>query len=218
MKAPAASEQEQQSLIAVSPILEAFGNASTVNNSNASRFGQCTKVLYDFSMLSSTISLSGSYVETFLLEKSRVVFQRPGERNFHIPYFLYHGVAKEYHKELGIRNPKELHYTNQGGCSDVIDINDAGRYTELMESLKTLHIDENTTNNLWRITAGIFSLGNVGFCDKGDVDGFAAIDPDSIENLETIASLWGCRSRSFDETTHVIDESTLSDRLHWSSR
>ncbi|KAI4290866.1 hypothetical protein PAPHI01_0140 [Pancytospora philotis] len=59
----------------VETVLEAFGNAWTLNNDNSSRFGKLVR-------LDGTIS-----VDAFLLEKSRVTSSL-AERNFHIFYYL----------------------------------------------------------------------------------------------------------------------------------
>ena len=60
------------------PLLESFGNAKTTRNDNSSRFGKFTELQFDKSS-----RLIGSVSRTYLLEKSRVIFQNPGERNFH---------------------------------------------------------------------------------------------------------------------------------------
>ena len=88
MTAPSASMEQsvvEQQIIAASPILEAYGNAKTVLNNNSSRFGKFTKLLYDVPEKAKFGTILGSYLETYLLEKSRVVFQAHNERNYHIP-------------------------------------------------------------------------------------------------------------------------------------
>eukprot|EP00662_Eupelagonemidae_sp_cell21_P021879 gene21880-50586_t len=55
-------------LHAVSPILEAFGNARTQRNGNSSRFGKFTRVQFDASG-----ALVGGSVTPYLLEKARLV-------------------------------------------------------------------------------------------------------------------------------------------------
>ncbi len=62
-------------------LLEAFGNASTNRNDNSSRFGRFIRVQFSTGGI-----ICGAIIETFLLEKARVVHQGPGERSFHIFY------------------------------------------------------------------------------------------------------------------------------------
>lgn len=59
----------------------------------SSRFGKFTKLLFN-NEVSNEMSLTGATMQTYLLEKSRVVFQAPGERNYHIFYQLCAGRDK----------------------------------------------------------------------------------------------------------------------------
>lgn len=61
--------------------MQAFGNAKTVRNENSSRFGKFIEL--DFS---SRCVLVGANIDTYLLEKVRLVFQAKGERNYHVFY------------------------------------------------------------------------------------------------------------------------------------
>lgn len=88
--------QVERKVLASSPIMEAFGNAKTTRNDNSSRFGKFTKLLFKNNM--GVMHLTGATMHTYLLEKSRVVFQAMGERNYHIFYQLC--SARNDHPEL----------------------------------------------------------------------------------------------------------------------
>eukprot|EP00039_Didymoeca_costata_P001569 m.53356 g.53356 ORF g.53356 m.53356 type:complete len:1619 (-) comp10863_c0_seq1:444-5300(-) len=78
------SSDLEDRILQVNPLLEAFGNAKTNMNDNSSRFGKYTELL--FSKLG---SVTGAKISEYLLEKSRVVKQAPGEQNFHILYYVF---------------------------------------------------------------------------------------------------------------------------------
>ena len=68
-------------IIAANPLLESFGNAKTTRNDNSSRFGKFTVMQFNEAGL-----LVGAQSRTYLLEKSRILAQSEGERDYHVFY------------------------------------------------------------------------------------------------------------------------------------
>ncbi|KAL7979262.1 hypothetical protein Chor_015286 [Crotalus horridus] len=73
----------EDQIIQANPVLEAFGNAKTTRNNNSSRFGKFIRIHFG-----STGKLAGADIESYLLEKSRVISQQSAERGYHIFYQL----------------------------------------------------------------------------------------------------------------------------------
>ena len=71
------------------PILESFGNATTLQNENSSRFGKFIRILID----RPSQKVTGAAISSYLLEKSRICRQNEGERSFHIFYQFIRGVG-----------------------------------------------------------------------------------------------------------------------------
>ncbi|XP_018621037.2 unconventional myosin-IXa-like isoform X2 [Scleropages formosus] len=98
----------EQTILGAGPVLEAFGNAKTAHNNNSSRFGKFIQVNY---LESGTVR--GAYVEKYLLEKSRLVYQEHNERNYHVFYYLLAGASEEERAAFHLKKPEEYHYLNQ---------------------------------------------------------------------------------------------------------
>ncbi len=71
----------EQRVLQSNAILEAFGNARTLRNDNSSRFGKFIELRF-----SQRGRLMGASVDTYLLEKARIVGHTCGEQTYHIFY------------------------------------------------------------------------------------------------------------------------------------
>lgn len=78
----------EEKILKLNPLMESFGNARTVINSNSSRFGKFLELHF-----TSDGRVVGAHLSEYLLEKSRVVSQARKERNFHIFYYLLAGLG-----------------------------------------------------------------------------------------------------------------------------
>uniref|UniRef100_A0A7N8WUL3 Myosin IXA n=1 Tax=Mastacembelus armatus TaxID=205130 RepID=A0A7N8WUL3_9TELE len=98
----------EQIILGAGPVLEAFGNAKTAHNNNSSRFGKFIQVNYQESG-----TVRGAYVEKYLLEKSRLVYQEHNERNYHVFYYLLAGASEDERTAFHLKKPEEYHYLSQ---------------------------------------------------------------------------------------------------------
>ncbi len=159
------------------PVLEAFGNAKTVNNNNSSRFGKYMEILFDYGG-----DPVGGRVTNYLLEKSRVVTPSEGERNFHVFYQYCKCASPQQKQQYSLQDPSYYVYLNQTGCYDVDGINDQKEYNEVQQAMAALEFNASEIESVAQCISVILWVGNLTFTQD---DGEAAHvqDPQVLQVL-----------------------------------
>ena len=178
-----ASSLVESRVLASNPILEAFGNAKTTRNDNSSRFGKYVQIFFN-----KKYEITGAAIKTYLLEKTRVIRQSPGERNYHIFYQLLEGSNPELRSNLKLDGLtwKDFEYLKVA-VGSIENVDDSVEFAETVESLKIAGFSENVQLVIFKILSAILFLGNIKFTENAE-DSSAILEQDD-ENLKTFAEL-----------------------------
>ena len=152
----------ERKIISCSPILEAFGNAKTTRNDNSSRFGKFIKLYYG----PDRVQIKSASIESFLLEKSRVVSHELGERNFHIFYLMCKYCSADILNDLGLSDKQRVNlskYEYIKGDLDAESINEKEFYDNLIEAFGINNFSDKEIKCIWQALASILCLGNIVF-------------------------------------------------------
>uniref|UniRef100_A0A8R1E369 Myosin motor domain-containing protein n=1 Tax=Caenorhabditis japonica TaxID=281687 RepID=A0A8R1E369_CAEJA len=171
-------------VLASNPIMESIGNAKTIRNDNSSRFGKFIQINF----CDRSRRIVGAEMKTYLLEKSRLVFQAPGERNYHIFYQLCAARNHQVLKDLHLGPCESYAYLTQGGDSRIPGVNDCSDFDELLKALNLLGFEDKQTSDVFRLLAGLLLLGNVHF-ENGEV-GSAVSARSNQEIARLCAEIW----------------------------
>uniref|UniRef100_A0A4W4FF91 Myosin VAb n=1 Tax=Electrophorus electricus TaxID=8005 RepID=A0A4W4FF91_ELEEL len=155
----------EERVLASSPIMEAIGNAKTTRNDNSSRFGKYIEIGFDRKH-----HIIGANMRTYLLEKSRVVFQAAEERNYHIFYQLCASAHLPEFRALQLGSASDFHCTNQGRSPIIEEVDDAQEMQATCKAFLLLGIGERQQLDLFRVLAAILHLGNVAVSGRGSAN------------------------------------------------
>ncbi|XP_053175662.1 unconventional myosin-Vc [Scomber japonicus] len=153
----------EDKVLASNPITEAIGNAKTTRNDNSSRFGKYTEISFD-----RRHRIIGANMRTYLLEKSRVVFQADNERNYHIFYQLCSCAQLPEFENLRLLSADEFRYTCLGGDIAIEGIDDKKEMEETQRTFSLLGLKEDFQSDVFKVLAAILHLGNVEIKNSGD--------------------------------------------------
>lgn len=174
----------EQQVLQSNPILESFGNARTIRNDNSSRFGKFIEIKFNKG------ALVGASIETYLLEKVRLISQAEGERNYHIFYELFcmsDEELEQYH--MGIYNPEDFNMTNRSGTYDRRDgVEDFETFDDLKKAMLILGLTDEIQHDIFTIPAAAMHASNVTFIAKSNDE--SALDTNN-PHLEPFLELMG---------------------------
>ncbi|XP_050087157.1 myosin-VIIa-like isoform X1 [Anopheles aquasalis] len=175
----------EQQIIESNPILEAFGNAKTVRNDNSSRFGKYIDVHF-----TGEGTIGGARIEQYLLEKSRIVRQNRGERNYHIFYSMLSGMTKEERKRLDLEDASKYNYLTSGQTLLCEGRSDSKEFADVKAAMKVLAFDEGEIQAILSLLAAILHLGNVKY-KATVVQNIDAVEINDTLNVGRVAVLLG---------------------------
>ncbi|XP_042243048.1 myosin heavy chain, muscle-like isoform X24 [Homarus americanus] len=173
----------EDQIVQTNPVLEAFGNAKTVRNDNSSRFGKFIRIHFGPSG-----KLSGADIETYLLEKARVISQQTLERSYHIFYQIMSDQIKTIKPACLLSNSiHDYHFVSQGKVT-VASIDDAEEMQFTDEAFDVLGFSHEEKENVYKVTAAVMHFGEMKFKQRGREE---QAEADGTAEGENVAKLMG---------------------------
>ncbi|XP_074106350.1 myosin heavy chain isoform X15 [Cotesia typhae] len=186
-KKPDESEKKKGSLedqvVQTNPVLEAFGNAKTVRNDNSSRFGKFIRIHFGPSG-----KLAGADIETYLLEKARVISQQALERSYHIFYQMMSGSVKGLKEMCFLSNNIYDYYNVAQGKITIPNVDDGEECLLTDQAFDVLGFTQQEKDDIYKITASVMHMGGMKFKQRGREE---QAEADGTEEGERVAKLLG---------------------------
>uniref|UniRef100_A0A9J2P6J4 Phorbol-ester/DAG-type domain-containing protein n=1 Tax=Ascaris lumbricoides TaxID=6252 RepID=A0A9J2P6J4_ASCLU len=135
-----AGSSVEQTLLSAGPVLEAFGNAVTVQNNNSSRFGKFIKVNYRENGM-----VSG---------------------NYHVFYYLLEGATEEERKRHFLLQPSDYYYLNQNKFYSAEGVNGKYEYERLKHAMDAVGFSVSSQQNMFSVISAVLLLGNIEYIKR----------------------------------------------------
>ena len=153
-------------------------------------------------------TLTGAAIETYLLEKVRLITQGRGERNFHILYEIFAGASQPEKSTLGLRHatPEDFVITSVSGTFDRRDgVSDASTYADLKKAMTTVGFSSEEQLEILSVPAAMLFCSNLSFLEGRSHDGSSWLD-ESNPSLPNALRLLGVTADALNDalcTSHI---------------
>ncbi|XP_069120486.1 chitin synthase chs-2-like isoform X2 [Argopecten irradians] len=191
---PGQSDNLQERIVNINPLLEAFGNAKTTMNDNSSRFAKYLEMTF-----SGKGRIQGAIVRDYLLEKSRVVDQLANEGNFHIFYGLFAGASASMLRSLRLKDASTYRILKRN--KDLLSRNESHRniYLGQIEVLKAIDMNPQDIDVIHTVLAAILHITQVEFVEPDDPN-----EPLQIPDIASVQNAAELLSVSCEELGHAL--------------
>ncbi|KAL4707989.1 hypothetical protein ACJJTC_010605 [Scirpophaga incertulas] len=173
----------EDQVVQTNPVLEAFGNAKTVRNDNSSRFGKFIRIHFGPSG-----KLAGADIETYLLEKARVISQQALERSYHIFYQMMSGSVNGLKEMCMLSNDVYDYNIVSQGKTTIPNVDDGEECVLTDQAFDILGFTQEEKDNVYKITAAVMHMGCMKFKQRGREE---QAEADGTEDGEKVAKLLG---------------------------
>ncbi|XP_044572322.1 myosin heavy chain, muscle isoform X32 [Drosophila ananassae] len=174
----------EDQVVQTNPVLEAFGNAKTVRNDNSSRFGKFIRIHFG-----PTGKLAGADIETYLLEKARVISQQSLERSYHIFYQIMSGSVAGVKDMCFLSDNIYDYYNVSQGKVTVPNMDDGEEFQLADQAFDILGFTKQEKEDVYRITAAVMHMGGMKFKQRGREE---QAEQDGEEEGGRVSKLFGC--------------------------
>ncbi|EFX88395.1 hypothetical protein DAPPUDRAFT_191611 [Daphnia pulex] len=197
-----------EQILEASPLLESFGNATTVRNDNSSRFGKYTQIFFRNG------AIAGAKITEYLLEKSRIVTHAADERNYHVFYELLKGLRPEEKERYGLTAADNYFYLNQGGHCESATKHDGQDFKTLLSAMQILGFNAEEQDVIFRILASVLHLGNVFFHRKALKHGQEGVEMGSDAEVRWVSHLLQLRTDGIVAALTTKTTEARNEKLH----
>uniref|UniRef100_A0A671W601 Myosin, heavy chain 7B, cardiac muscle, beta a n=1 Tax=Sparus aurata TaxID=8175 RepID=A0A671W601_SPAAU len=157
-----------------------------ITNDNSSRFGKFIRIHFG-----PTGKLASADIDIYLLEKSRVIFQQPGERSYHIYYQIMSQKKPELLDMLLVSsNPYDYHFCSQG-VTTVENMDDGQELMATDHAMDILGFLPDEKYGCYKIVGAIMHFGNMKFKQKQREE---QAEADGTESADKASYLMGVSS------------------------
>ncbi|CAO4386182.1 unnamed protein product [Caenorhabditis nigoni] len=179
----------EDQIVQTNPVLEAFGNAKTVRNNNSSRFGKFIRIHF-----SKQGRVASCDIEHYLLEKSRVIRQAPGERCYHIFYQVFSDFVPTLKKDLLLNKPVKDYWFIAQAELQIDGVNDKEEHQLTDEAFDILKFSPTEKMECYRLVAAMMHMGNMKFKQRPREE---QAEPDGTDDAERAAKCFGIDPEEF---------------------
>lgn len=155
-----------------------------MRNNNSSRFGKWIQIIFLPKM-----EIEGAQITDYLLETTRVIYQSPLERNFHIFYQLLCNT-NPFRPTCKHADPKGYEYLKYSQPT-APGIDDEQGWRETEDAFYNVGFTEDQLKEIMSLCSGVLEMGNIQFTADKSGEGSVVSNEDTLQRAAELMGIIG---------------------------